>query len=196
MTTLEDFGGTAVKPCPSQVLRPVSFLPSLRDSLVLKLPRTCVLGCNIPPLRGCAASLSAPQWTSRSKAEVRIRAGFSAVPLGLMTNWRAQVGGRGRPPHTGITLASAPPLKAPPADHAQSDSSYRPHRPRRTPGRRSSRNRCRTCLKSRRPSRRAGRLHSNLFAGELWCALLIRCRQFDCDKRASCLHSLSAQSRS
>src|SRR5205807_5311878 len=27
-----------------------------------------------PPLRGCAASLSAPQWTSRSKVEVRIRA--------------------------------------------------------------------------------------------------------------------------
>src|SRR2546428_2581978 len=63
------------------------------------LPRTCVLGCNIPPLRSCAASLSGPQWTSRSKVEVRIRAGFSAVPLGLMTNWRAQAGGRGRPPH-------------------------------------------------------------------------------------------------
>ena len=107
------------------------------------LPRTCVLGCNIPPLRGCAASLSARQWTSRSKAEVRIRAGFSAVPLGLMTNWSAQVGGRGRPPHTGITQAFAPPPKALPADPAQSRSSYLPHRRRRIPGRRSSRNKCR-----------------------------------------------------
>src|SRR5438093_10311210 len=60
-----------------------------------------------------------------------------------MTNWRAQVGGRRRPPHTGITLASAPPPIAPPADPAQSDSSYLQHRRRRTPGHRSCRNKCR-----------------------------------------------------
>src|SRR5205823_11253146 len=60
-----------------------------------------------------------------------------------MTNWRAQVGGRGRPPHTGITQAFAPPPKALPADPAQSDSSYLQHRRRRTPGHRSSRNKSR-----------------------------------------------------
>ena len=36
MTTLGTVAAW-LKPCPSQVLRPVSFLPSLRDSLVLKL---------------------------------------------------------------------------------------------------------------------------------------------------------------
>src|ERR1700675_4199542 len=42
--------------------------------------------------------------------------------------------------HQRFTLASVPPRSALPADRAQSDSSYCPHRLRRTPGRRSSRN--------------------------------------------------------
>src|SRR2546428_5444464 len=77
--------------------------------------------------------------------------------------WRA----RAPAPHD-LTPAYAPPLKAPPADPAQSDSSYRPRRPSSTPGHRSSRNKFRTYPKSPRPWRRVARLRSNLFAGDLW----------------------------
>src|SRR5439155_8930753 len=158
-----DCGGMAeAVPFPSPPSRFVSAVPPglTRSQAYPGLASWAVI---FPPLRGCAASLSAPQWTSRSKVEVRIRAGFSAVPLGLMTNWRAQVGGRGRPPHTGITQAFAPPPKALPADPAQSDSSYLQHRRRRTPGHRSSRNKSRIYPKSPRPWRRAARSRSSLF---------------------------------
>src|SRR5438552_12086763 len=168
MTSLEDFGGTAeAVPFPSPPSRFVSAVPPglTRSQAYPGLASWAVI---FPPLRGCAASLSAPQWTSRSKAEVRIRARlFSGAfrPNEELegAGWRA----RAPAPHD-LTPASAPPPKAPPADRGQSGSSYLLHRRRRIPGRRSSRNKFRTCLKSRRPSRRAGRSHSSLFAGGLW----------------------------
>src|SRR5207237_10678306 len=94
---------------------------------------TCVLGCNMPPLRGCAASLSAPQWTSRSKAEVRIRARlFSGAvrPNEELegAGWRA----RAPAPHD-LTPASAPPHLALPADRARSGPRHLPPRPRPPP---------------------------------------------------------------
>jgi hypothetical protein len=60
--------------------------------------------------------------------------------------WRA----RAPAPHD-LSPVFAPPPKARLANPAQSDSSYRPHRRRRKPGRRSSRNKFRTRPKSRRP---------------------------------------------
>src|SRR5207253_7076486 len=53
-----------------------------------------------------------------------------------------------------LTSASAPPHSAPPADPAQSHSSYLPRRRRRIPGRLSCRNKFRIYLMSPRPSHR------------------------------------------
>ena len=69
-----DCGGMAeAVPFPSPPSRFVSAVPPglTRSQAYPGLASWAVI---FPPLRGCAASLSAPQWTSRSKVEVRIRA--------------------------------------------------------------------------------------------------------------------------
>ena len=93
----------------------------------------------------------------------------------------------------GSWQASALRRKALPGDRARSASSYRRHRPKRTPARRWCRNRRRRNRANRRPSRRAARSRSNRFAAGLWSAAPTRCRRCGCGRRAACRRAESAR---